>query len=102
MPESIESGRRSCNRVETVNQLLRDRVAMDTSTSVHANTLSRLINIAKTEHASKSPKELCHPQIRHSIKNVISESEKPHLASLYSTLSANDARSLANVVDQFK
>ena len=39
--ESIESSPRLCRRVETDDQCLQGRMAMDTSTSSHSDTLSR-------------------------------------------------------------
>ena len=48
--------------------------------------------------ALRSPEVLYYPQIRHSIESVINESEKPHISSLHSSLSANDIRRLADVI----
>jgi hypothetical protein len=53
------------------------------------------------DDAPKSPKELCYPQIRHSIENVINESEKSHLSSVHSTLSANNLRSLTTIAQLY-
>ena len=43
-PASIESSPSLRHRVETADQFSQDRMAMDTSTSVHSNTLSRSVN----------------------------------------------------------
>ena len=119
--ESIEWSPSLCRRVETADQFLQKRMTMDTSTSVHSNTLSHdwwtlhktniriqvpwlsrrwtsLIQKTLHTHAPKSPKELYDPEVRDPIENIISESEKAHLSSLLSTLSANDLRGLTTVV----
>ena len=122
--ESIEWSPSLLRWVETADQFPQDRLAMDASTSSHSNPLSldrstshqensrvqipwlsrwwtSLIQWTLHEDAPKSPKELCYPQIRHSIKNIISKSEKTHLSSVHSTLSANGLRGLADVITQF-
>ena len=123
-PQIERMGQQTWNQVQAYDvewkQLInfpKTEAAMDTSTSSHSNTLSldrstsdkensrvqipwlsrwwtSLIQWTLQEDAPKSPKELCYPQIRHSIANVINESEKPPLSSLHSSFSANDIRGL--------